>query len=70
MKKYLICPEKVISKNDGDLHFINANSLMQLYNVKPEECIIINNKEDLQGLDITKYTILRPRYDGNYNLNK
>ncbi len=40
MDKYLLHPGYVISKTDGNRHYITAKMLMKLYNVRPEECVI------------------------------
>ena len=40
MDKYLLHPGYVVSKTDGDRHYITAKMLMKLYNVRPEECVI------------------------------
>lgn len=65
MKKYLICPGYVISKNDGDRHYISAHQLMRLYKVKPSECVISNDPDVPTSL-LANLLPLRPRYDGDY----
>lgn len=67
--KYVIYPGTVRSINDGQTHFINSNQLMQLYNVRPDECLIypyISGGWSTE--DLNKLKVLRPRYDGNYTL--
>ena len=70
--KYGIHPGYIRSRIDGDIHWISATKLMQLYEVNPDECIVIyKNRPDLVrsiGLDLGKLIHLYPRYDGNYNL--
>ena len=39
MKKYLLHPRYVVSKSDGDRHYITSQMLMELYNVSPKECV-------------------------------
>ena len=39
-KKYLVHAGTVVSRNDGDKHFINARELMRLYQVDPRECVV------------------------------
>ena len=68
MKKYLICPGNVISKKDGDEHYISAQQLIQLYGVNPKECKIINSVEEAAGLRGSEYIVLSPRYNGDYSL--
>lgn len=67
-KKYIICPGFVVSKNDGDCHFIDASTLMNLYKVNPMECIVNRDHDSIRGIDTTKLIWLSPRYDGNYQL--
>ncbi len=64
-KKYICFSNSVIS-SDGDIHFISARYLPQLYKVNPEECIIVNKERDLIGLDLNNFIHLNPKSDGNY----
>jgi len=66
-KRYLVMPGKVASKNDGNVHYVNARQLMDLYNVDPKECIIYKGD---QPLGYRNLIVLRPRYDGNYSLTE
>jgi len=68
MKRYIIHPGTMQSKTDGDIHFISASQLMRLYNVSPNECIIMDRMrpETYIGLNLKEYVHLYPRYDGNY----
>lgn len=34
-KKYLVRPSRVVSRNDGEVHFISARKLIQLHGVDP-----------------------------------
>lgn len=67
-KKYLVLGGGVISSTDGQRHYISAHQLMRLYGVRPNECLLVdeNRPEMLAGIDRSKYTVLRPRSDGNY----
>lgn len=77
MLKYSIHPDFVMSRNDGDVHFVDAGELMYLYGVSPHECIVIKDGEGrrtytqlmarAEGLCLIP---LRPRFDGNYTLNR
>lgn len=40
MKKYVIHGDHVISRYDGQHHFVSASKLINLYRVDPRECII------------------------------
>lgn len=67
MKRFVICPGHVISRSDGDRHFIGAGQLIRLYGVNPAECLISQeNGLDRTTLDWTKYIALMPRYNGDY----
>ena len=75
--KYAIQPGHVRSKVDGDVHYINARTLMQLYKVDPRECLVIDPKDDArlyehqtQCAEEQKLIHLRPCFDGNYVLPK
>ena len=78
-KKYLVVPGYVRSKVDSQLHWVPAVSLARLYGVSLDECeIAAVQPRGLQhkAIDYVQYakdnnlTILRPRYDGNYSLEK
>ncbi|MBW1975254.1 MAG: hypothetical protein JRI45_06750 [Deltaproteobacteria bacterium] len=72
-KKYIVCPGHVISKADGTRHYISASKLMELYDVAPHECIVIENwPEDFVGRRraYEDLIILSPRDDGNYHFDQ
>lgn len=63
MKKYCLHPGYVISKNDGEKHYITYQQLVGLYKLDPKECVewfdyIFDSYEDFKHLG--------PRHDGNY----
>lgn len=61
-KKYVVTPGYVISKTDGDKHYISYNRLIALYNVDPKECVVyLKHRFNYEGMHI-----LSPRFDGNY----
>lgn len=72
MRKYKIHPGFVISKNDGDRHYIQARQLMRLYKVHPKECVVC--QECQRGVPTPVscwsefYTNLFPDFHGNYEL--
>lgn len=70
MKKYLICPGVVKSISDGDLHFISASRLIDLYQVDRNDCIIVDSENSARGIRWEDFIVLRPRTDGNYELIK
>lgn len=65
-KKYLVFPGTIISKNDGDKHYISARSIMHLYMVRPEDCIVVDSDLKLRGLDQSDFIHLEPNYIGDY----
>ena len=75
-KKYLVIADYVLSKNDGDRHFINCNKLMQLYAVHKEECICVESEvygRYYPPLDVLHRQYgglieLRPKYNGDYSI--
>ena len=69
-KQYLVFPGLVRSESEGDFHYISASQLINLYRVRSMDCKIVTSENDVKGIDWLKYTILRPRTDGNYNLSE
>ena len=70
-KKYLVIEGEVCSQYDYQFHFINAETLIKLYGVNRKECVIVRAGQPVRGVDVSRLTVLRPRYDGNYDiLNK
>lgn len=63
-KHFLICPGEVISKFDGQVHYIGARQLMNLYGVRPDECVTDSPRNRIEGL-----LYLEPNYDGDYSLH-
>jgi hypothetical protein len=75
VKRYLILPGKVFSKEDGQLHHVSAEELMRLYSVAPEECVVLRNEgvHGRVGLDnefLDSLLWLAPRYDGDYHISQ
>lgn len=71
--KYAVHPGYIHSISDSGMHYISAQQLMRLYNVNPQECIIVDSKrpENTRGYkDMDKLIPLFPRGDGKYNLLK
>lgn len=67
-KKYLIIPGWIKSAADGEMHFIRAGQLAELYRVDLNDCHIIHNEASARGIRYEDYILLRPRFDGNYLL--
>lgn len=66
MIKYAIHPGWVVSKNDGDNHYINYSQLIRLYGLNPNECI--NWEFDSIGRNPRNYKHFYPNYHGDYEL--
>lgn len=64
MIKYLLHPGYVISKTDGDRHYITAKMLMKLYNVRPEECVVYFSYQPYPNQD--ELIDLYPMASGKY----
>lgn len=62
--KYALHPGYIVSRKDGDRHYISSGALIRLYKVKPTDCWIWS--EGLTHIDFDKH--LFPREDGNYTL--
>ena len=63
--QYIIRPGTMVSKTDGDVHYITAEQLMHLYQVDPEVCVTIHPHEKIPKR-LMDLVILAPRYDGKY----
>ena len=70
-KKYIIRPGYVVSRYDGQEHYISASALMNLYGVRISECVIIRSSQDYYKLRGFKRELinLAPRTDGIYDLH-
>jgi len=62
--KYRIHSDYIISRTDGDKHFISEQRLVQLYGLRPIECVgtVGNSYKGFKDL-----VDLYPRYDGDYS---
>ena len=70
-KKYAVFSGHVISKNDGERHFIDNLQLCRLYGVNPKECVMVNSKFRTSYCDqtyIDSLIPLTPQYDGDYSI--
>lgn len=67
-KRYLLHPGEVVSKTDGQRHFISSDQLIELYDLDRKKCVVYKpylsdkfpNDEYADLVDIV------PRYDGEY----
>lgn len=67
-KKYAVHPDRIVSKTDGQMHFISAYQLMKLYGVQPTECVVCSDKHPNMGIHNNDYIHLTPRHDGDYSI--
>lgn len=67
MKKYCLHPMSIHSKHDGELHFISADRLAQLYGVSWSDCVIYDVREIHNSQEMI---CLYPDYEGNYRLKR
>jgi hypothetical protein len=62
-KKYILIPDYVISRTDGDLHYVDAMQLARLYNVPLSECIVVKGRpRDWLGRNLPDLPVLKPRW--------
>jgi hypothetical protein len=61
--RYIVSSGWVVSRSDGDRHFITAARLARLYGLRPGEWIAAS---DGRGRDTRGLVVLAPRYDGDY----
>lgn len=70
--KYLLVPGHVTSKTDGDLHYISASRLAELYGVRMNECTVYPDNPRQRTLvhPWEHYGLIQltARYDGDYSL--
>lgn len=68
MSRYVLVPDWVFSKHDGERHWISAPTLASLYGVPLGKCVI---DDGLGGFRSAPDDVrLGPRYDGDYMLPK
>lgn len=68
-------PGYVISRSDGQRHYVSADALRRLYGVLKGECVIFPQDNDTEAdirrriwIDPPGAIQLGPRYDGDYRL--
>ena len=74
-RRYVLHPGKVESKSDGQIHYVSAARLADLYGVSLRDCITYPYGDDtdsrfkrMSWRDPVGVIHLHPRYDGNYTL--
>lgn len=67
MPRLVLVPGWVISRHDGDSHFITARQLAELYHVPFDKCVVWNPNQGGYRPTIAD-VILTPRKDGDYTI--
>lgn len=68
-KKYLVIGGEVISRHDGQRHYVSAQQLVRLYGLNPSQCILVEEVDPSRAYGYRKGMVrLYPRYDGDYTL--
>lgn len=64
--RYILHPGEVMSRTDGDRHYIDAFQLARLYGVDWKECIVfVGSNSNFDYTNIEGDVHLYPRYDGD-----
>lgn len=73
--KYVVVGDYVRSKKDGQLHYVNARTLCDLYKIDWRECKLFetidrtfNTQFHAYMRQYPKLQVLTPRYKGDYSL--
>lgn len=75
--RYLLCPDTVRSRTDGQWHHVSASQLAMLYRVPMDACVVLSGDWSGPGVERRREDLLdrvrrgelielRPRFDGNY----
>jgi hypothetical protein len=69
--RWAIHPGFVISRSDGQRHYVGARQLADLYGVPFAECVVVDieRPEGYLGKDLSGLVHLHVKYDGNYPKN-
>ena len=64
LKKYIVFPGIVWSKNDSDRHYIGYARLCRLYGISPEETV--DGSRHFRVADVMDLIVLSPCFEGDY----
>ena len=70
-RRFVLHPGDVISRTDGQRHYVGVLQLSKLYGVPMANCVIYPGRDDPRRLywrDPVGAIHLHPRYDGDYSL--
>jgi hypothetical protein len=65
VKRAMVHPGYVRSRNDGDIHWITGRDLITLYRLNPATTTVAT-ADNQTGLRLDDYDHYYPRQDGNY----
>jgi hypothetical protein len=70
MKKYLVVGGPVVSRTDGQEHYVSAKELCKLYRIPEVECVLTSSKAGIPNLRSAcdHLIVLRPDPSGRYLL--
>lgn len=72
--RLVVCPGPVVSRTDGEFHWIGAKQLASLYRLPPWAYSVfdMDNPKSRAGRSLTdpKEVFLHPRQDGNYDVHE
>jgi hypothetical protein len=72
VRRYLVLPGYVRSRQDEDWHYVSGSELIRLYRVNPANCVLATADEAdfrhrlMVAANEGKYIVLEPRADGDY----
>ena len=69
VKKYVICPGRVVSKTDGQEHYVTGQQLARLYQLAPHEYHVVHrgvSGDTIRQWEEQGLMFLWPRFDGKY----
>lgn len=66
MKRFVLVPGYVTSKNDGELHYVSVHALARLYGLNIEDCTVSEYGEI--GVEKACCTVFSPDPTGRYDL--
>lgn len=76
MVKYVVYAGDILSRKDSQQHWLSASRVAQLYRAPFDQCYFMDGKRQNYGKQrMAQYYLqhgaiaLRPRQDGNYNLD-
>jgi len=68
-RRFVVCPDFVTSRTDGDVHYIGAAKLARLYELRPDEYYVWHQDVPaarVQNWETQGLMFLCPRRDGKY----